>query len=272
MVGKVFAPLVDRDENGWLRFQSDAELRRQLWPEGVSKHPAKFNCFLLTAMVEYLTKVGDTILDPMSGTGTTMLAAVLGRNVICIEVEDGYHEMQLEVLQNLRQMDPETANRITLLHGDCRKFIPLPCDAIIFSPPYANILKVRSTSEFAKSTDTYAENVEDYSASQWNVGNYNYFMYLQVMEKVYAALALSAKKMAVVIKDHIEDQQRVELVGDSLRMAQRGGWKVTDRYKMFVLGSAFLKLYRSKGMETVDDEDIIFCESKTGDWLSRRKK
>mgnify|MGYP001614090240 FL=1 len=269
MASKVFAPRVDRDENGWLRFPSDANIRDALWPPEVTEHPAKYNCFMLSALVEYMTKPGDTILDPMSGTGTTMLAATLGRNVICIELEEGYHQMQQYVLRKIRDMDTESANRITLLHGDCRKFLPLPCDAVIFSPPYTNILKVRQSSDFAQTT---APNLEKYSESPWNIGNYNYFMYLQVMEKVYANLALSAKNMVVVIKDHIEDQQRVTLVDDSIRMAGRGGWKVVERHKMYMAGSSFTKLYRSRGMETVDDEDIIILESKRGDWLSRNKR
>jgi DNA modification methylase len=47
--------------------------------------------------------VGDTILDPFLGTGTTSFAASLwGRNSIGFEVEPVYHEMALNRLQELR--------------------------------------------------------------------------------------------------------------------------------------------------------------------------
>jgi site-specific DNA-methyltransferase (adenine-specific) len=44
--------------------------------------------------------VGDTVLDPFSGTGTTSLAAMRsGRNSIGIEVEPAYHRLALLRLQ-----------------------------------------------------------------------------------------------------------------------------------------------------------------------------
>jgi DNA modification methylase len=46
--------------------------------------------------------VGDVVLDPFSGTGTTSAAASRwGRDSIGIEVEPKYHEMAVTRLQNL---------------------------------------------------------------------------------------------------------------------------------------------------------------------------
>jgi DNA modification methylase len=49
--------------------------------------------------------VGDTILDPFLGTGTTSLAASKwGRNSIGIEVEPKYHGMALRRLRKPQSM------------------------------------------------------------------------------------------------------------------------------------------------------------------------
>lgn len=43
--------------------------------------------------------VGDTVLDPFSGTGTTSLAAArCGRNSIGIEIEPAYHKLSVQRL------------------------------------------------------------------------------------------------------------------------------------------------------------------------------
>ncbi|MGH7331252.1 MAG: DNA-methyltransferase [Candidatus Rokuibacteriota bacterium] len=57
-------------------------------------HPAPYPAELVEPLVRMFSFVGDTVLDPFSGTGTTSLAAARsGRNSIGIEVEPAYHRM-----------------------------------------------------------------------------------------------------------------------------------------------------------------------------------
>jgi DNA modification methylase len=63
-------------------------------------HPAPYPIELIEPLVRMFSFVGDTILDPFSGTGTTSLAAMRsGRNSIGIEVEPAYHAMSIDRLQ-----------------------------------------------------------------------------------------------------------------------------------------------------------------------------
>jgi site-specific DNA-methyltransferase (adenine-specific) len=60
------------------------------------------------ALVEHLIKSysleGDIILDPVSGSGSTAIAAVKsGRNFICIEKDPIYHKNSIERLDNFRK-------------------------------------------------------------------------------------------------------------------------------------------------------------------------
>jgi site-specific DNA-methyltransferase (adenine-specific) len=73
---------------------------RQFWTiSGAStrEHPAPFPLKLASRLVKMFSFVGDTILDPFVGTGTTMIAAMKAeRNSIGVEIERRYFEMARE--------------------------------------------------------------------------------------------------------------------------------------------------------------------------------
>lgn len=57
-------------------------------------HPAKFPIEIPKRLIKMFSFVGDTILDPFLGSGTTSIAAkMLDRNSIGIELHDGYKEV-----------------------------------------------------------------------------------------------------------------------------------------------------------------------------------
>lgn len=67
---------------------------RQFWTfsgESTREHPAPFPLELAYRLVRMFSFVGDTVLDPFSGTGTTMLAAArCHRNSIGVDVDPAY--------------------------------------------------------------------------------------------------------------------------------------------------------------------------------------
>ena len=70
---------------------------RQIWTlPGASTrdHPAPYPLELASRLVRMFSFVGDTVLDPFLGTGTTSLAAALaGRNSVGVEVSPEYLDM-----------------------------------------------------------------------------------------------------------------------------------------------------------------------------------
>ncbi len=71
---------------------------RQIWSDlpGTSspKHPAPYPVEFAERLIRMFSFVGDTVLDPFMGTGTTNLAcARWGRNSIGIELDSGYFEL-----------------------------------------------------------------------------------------------------------------------------------------------------------------------------------
>lgn len=64
-------------------------------------HPAPFPLELAYRLVRMFSFVGDTVLDPFSGTATTMLAAMKsGRNSVGIEIDPEYFKMSEDRLRN----------------------------------------------------------------------------------------------------------------------------------------------------------------------------
>jgi DNA modification methylase len=81
---------------------------QQIWTlTGAStrNHPAPFPLSLAERLVRMFSFVGDTILDPFMGTGTTNLAAQKwGRDSIGVEIESLYFESSTERLRRPRQL------------------------------------------------------------------------------------------------------------------------------------------------------------------------
>lgn len=79
---------------------------QQIWTgltgASTKRHPAPYPMELAERLVRMFSFVGDTVLDPFMGTGTTCAAAALwGRNSIGIEVEPKYFEMAYQRVSEL---------------------------------------------------------------------------------------------------------------------------------------------------------------------------
>ena len=255
-----FAPEFPRNEQGWILFPNDTQWRKSLFPPAVMKHLAKMHLYLEWELIKFVSKPGDVILDPMAGTGTVMMAATMGRRVICIDIEEGYHKIQQEVLEHLqRNFDVEN---VVLLYGNSKVVLPLPCNHIIFSPPYAGAFKPAKTiSKFVK--DKYRVNEDEYTEyarTTGNVGLLNTFLYNQHMDRVYKLCYQSLPiggTMSVVTKDIIEKGERIYLTKWIKRVCTSHGFVLHDWFKHRIMGGPYQDMRRAKGEETVDDEDIM---------------
>ena len=81
---------------------------QQIWNitgASTKEHPAPFPLELANRIVRMFSFVGDTVLDPFCGTGTTMIAAIrAGRNSIGVEIDPDYCRMAA------RHLKAETSN------------------------------------------------------------------------------------------------------------------------------------------------------------------
>ena len=79
------------------------ECFQQIWRiPGAStrEHPAPYPRRLVARLIRMFSFVGDTVLDPFLGTGTTSIAAMqAGRNSVGIEVDRGVHQTRSHTLR-----------------------------------------------------------------------------------------------------------------------------------------------------------------------------
>ncbi len=80
---------------------------QQIWNitgASTKQHPAPYPLALAERLIRMFSFVGDTVLDPFMGTGTTNLAAGLwGRNSIGYEIEPAYFELACRRARELKK-------------------------------------------------------------------------------------------------------------------------------------------------------------------------
>ena len=86
---------------------------QQIWTLGgasTRKHPAPYPRQLAERLIRMFSFVGDTVLDPFMGTGTSSVAAAMtGRNSIGIEVEPSYFDIAVSALNEVQSSQKHLA-------------------------------------------------------------------------------------------------------------------------------------------------------------------
>jgi len=175
--------LNDLDPKQWIKFQKswfvhDPPPRRK----DVKLHPAKFPETLAQEFIEFFTKAGQTVLDPMVGTGSTLIACLRsGRNGVGIELSPKYAELAAQLVEQEKSALGSEQLRVEVMQGDSTDIasfeLPL-IDYVFTSPPYWNMLHAKGAGtqkqrrEDADLDVTYSENAADLG----NVEDYDEFL------------------------------------------------------------------------------------------------
>lgn len=138
-----------------LHFKRDTSFRKRMFSDGSFAHPAKMDSQLLIWIIERYTKEGEIITDPMFGSGTSMLAALLGRHVIGIELEQKFVRMALanwESIKCWRQLE-HPLGQCWCLWGDARNLLsarPHPYRRLWPKYPKVDLAGVKAIRRHAK--------------------------------------------------------------------------------------------------------------------------
>src|SRR4030043_2255894 len=89
----------------WLKFQKSWFIhnppKRQ---KRVLRHPAKFPETLAMEFISFFTKINQVVMDPMAGTGSTLVAALrTSRHAYGIELSPTYAEIARQALAEERE-------------------------------------------------------------------------------------------------------------------------------------------------------------------------
>jgi DNA modification methylase len=207
--------LNDLDPKSWIKFQKSWFLhnpppRRK----DVLVHPAKFPETLVQEFIEFFTKSGQVVLDPMAGTGSALVAALrAGRHSYGIELNPDYADIARQVLEEERaKIDPRSESLTTrVITGDAAKIdefvvdhqIPT-IDYVITSPPYWNMLHARGAQTQRQRRDSETLDVV-YSEDPKDLGNIqDYGEFVERLVGIYMGLKLYLRERAyltVIVKN-----------------------------------------------------------------------
>ncbi|MGD0611209.1 MAG: DNA methyltransferase [Anaerolineales bacterium] len=210
--------LNDLDSKTWLKFQKSWFIHNPPpRKKGVLTHPAKFPETMAQEFIEFFTKPSQNVLDPMVGTGSTLVAALRsGRNSFGIELNPKYAEIARQLVAEERAALGEAAQGLAaeVITGDaaCAADYQLPIiDYVLTSPPYWDMLHARGA-ETQKKRRAAPELDVFYSDDPRDLGNIpSYEKFLQELVSIYTGLKprLRDKAYLTVIVKNIKKGGRL---------------------------------------------------------------
>jgi len=207
--------LNDLPTKEWLKFQKSWFVHNPPpRKDDVMRHPAKYPETLVQEFIEFFTKQGEVVLDPMVGTGSTIVAAMRsGRHSYGIELNPGYAEVAREVILQERETLGGFADHLTteVINGDAAEIAEIaskhdipPIDYIITSPPYWDMLHAKGAK--TQENRRQDENLDVfYSDDPNDLGNIpDYDEFLKLLTRVYTGLKPFLKPKAyltIIVKN-----------------------------------------------------------------------
>lgn len=224
------------------------QLSRNVWDDVSSprqqrhlEHGAVFPVKLADRLIQIYSDVGDVVLDPFLGVGSTAVAALRrGRVAVGIELSPRFFEMAREWTGEELGLNNLTGDGAPLrLHqDDCRNLDALvPPESVqltVTSPPYADFIRrsVADRKKTHKKSRIVADNnskVKPYSDDTRDFGNLPYDEFLDESEALFTKVLSVTRPggYAVwVVKDYRLPPERpyVSMHSDLAASAQRAGW------------------------------------------------
>jgi DNA modification methylase len=186
--------LNDLSPKEWLKFQKSWFVHNPPPRQpGVLRHPAKFPESLAAEFITFFTHQGAWVLDPMVGTGSTVIAGLqAGRRCVGIELHPAYAEIARARLQEAQLALGPEAPEAYILEADASRLeeLALPVfDYVFTSPPYWDMLHARGAEaqQRRRSSADLDLVYSDDPADLGNIGDYDTF--LDRLVDVYARLA-----------------------------------------------------------------------------------
>jgi DNA modification methylase len=175
----------DLSPKDWIKFQKswfshNPPPRRK----DVLRHPAKFPETLAQEFIEFFTKSGQVVFDPMVGTGSTLLACLRsGRSGFGLELNPAYAEIARELIDEERDLlgPPASELHVEVFTGDAadlQSFNLPQIDYVLTSPPYWDMLHARGAETQQRRRDSSELDVtySDDPADLGNIADYDEFL------------------------------------------------------------------------------------------------
>jgi predicted RNA methylase len=203
--------LNDLDSTTWLKFQKSWFVHNPPpRKKGVLTHPAKFPESLAREFIEFFTKRGETVLDPMAGTGSTLVAALrAGRNSYGVELNPKYVDIARQAIAEEREALGAAVTALTsdIIQGDAShtaRQIGGEVNYVLTSPPYWDMLHAKGAQSQKRRRVTSSLDVV-YSDDTRDVGNiHDYDLFLRQLISIYTGLKVLLCKgayLTIIVKN-----------------------------------------------------------------------
>jgi len=206
------------DSKTWLKFQKSWFIHNPPpRKKGVLVHPAKFPETMAQEFIEFFTRPGETVLDPMAGTGSALVAALrAGRNSYGIELNPKYAEIARQIVAEERQSLGKSIEvlKSEIIFGDAglATTYQFPMiDYVLTSPPYWDMLRAKGAAT-QKKRRTSTELDVFYSDNPDDVGNlHDYEEFLAKLVSIYQGLKplLRNKAYLTIIVKNVKKGGRI---------------------------------------------------------------
>jgi len=207
--------LNDLTPKEWLKFQKSWFIhnpppRRK----DVLRHPGKFPETLAQEFIEFFTQMGQSVLDPMVGTGSTLVACLRsGRQSYGIELNPAYVDLarQVVIAEKAALGGAADGLKCEVIQGDATQAARLASecnlpliDYVLTSPPYWDMLHAGGAE-----TQRKRRNAKDldvlYSEDPQDLGNiHDYESFLDKLIVIYQGLKPLLKPRAyltIIVKN-----------------------------------------------------------------------
>lgn len=201
----------------WIKFQKSWFIHNPpRRAHDVLQHPAKFPETLAQEFVEFFTKRGMTVLDPMVGTGSTLIACLRsGRNGYGVELNPKYAALARQEIEKERAQALPAARglRLEVIEGDARKLSRLdlpPMDFCLTSPPYWDMLRMKGAeTQRRRRTSGLDVAYSDQPADLGNISDYDAF--LEALVNVYRQVfdVLRDKAYLTIIVKNVKKKGKI---------------------------------------------------------------
>ena len=193
----------------------------------VLRHPAKFLETLAQDFIEFFTKRGQAVLDPMAGTGSALVAALrAGRNSYGIELNPSYSEIAHPIISEERLSLGEAAHNLVaeVVTGDASRLAELASalrlplvDYVLTSPPYWDMLHAHGAQTQKKRRSSASLDVvySDHANDLGNIAGYDEFL-IRLVE-IYTGLKPYLKPgayLTIIVKNVKKSGQLYPLAWD----------------------------------------------------------
>jgi DNA modification methylase len=250
--------LNDLDSKTWLKFQKSWFIHNPpARKKGVLTHPAKFPETMAQDFIEFFTKKGGFVLDPMAGTGSTLVAALrAGRNSFGIELNPKYASIAGQMIAEERSTlgRPVEALTAEIVVADAANAAQLGLpqfDYVLTSPPYWDMLHAAGAETQKKRRRSSGMDVY-YSDDPQDIGNiHQYEEFLEKLITIYVGLKplLCTKAYLTIIVKNVKKGGKVyplawdlgRELGKSYTLKDEKIWCQDDiRLAPYGLGSAWV--------------------------------